>query len=252
MPFTLSHAVLAVPIAKITADKLPIAAVAIGCMLPDLYRLLITEGQADGYVAHYWRSLLYPTLCLGVFFSGCWYGLYRPVIYRFLGIEHALNLSSFRRILQFFFALCLALLIGTASHIIWDGLTHADFRTLFFKAGLEQQISIFTYSVPLHRLLQIASSIVTLPLLFYMLWHYYQQHKMIEVVSRKIRYLGWGLLFCSMLSGAIAVADYWSSMPLEFWLNNLYQTIGYSFNHFTKIALMVFSLGCIVWRICLK
>jgi len=39
MPFTISHAVLAPPLAKLSGDRLPIAAIAIGSMTPDLYRL---------------------------------------------------------------------------------------------------------------------------------------------------------------------------------------------------------------------
>lgn len=39
MPFTLSHAVLAPPISYLTGNRLPVAALAIGSMVPDLYRL---------------------------------------------------------------------------------------------------------------------------------------------------------------------------------------------------------------------
>jgi hypothetical protein len=34
MPFTISHAVLAPPLAKLSGDRLPIAAIAIGSMTP--------------------------------------------------------------------------------------------------------------------------------------------------------------------------------------------------------------------------
>ncbi|HCL58892.1 MAG TPA: DUF4184 domain-containing protein, partial [Acinetobacter sp.] len=36
MPFTLSHAVLAPPISYLTGNRLPVAALAIGSMVPDL------------------------------------------------------------------------------------------------------------------------------------------------------------------------------------------------------------------------
>ena len=39
MPFTLSHAVLAPPISYLTGNRLPVAALAIGSMVPDLHRL---------------------------------------------------------------------------------------------------------------------------------------------------------------------------------------------------------------------
>ena len=45
MPFTISHAVLAPPISKLTGHALPVAALAIGCMVPDLYRLFTQENS---------------------------------------------------------------------------------------------------------------------------------------------------------------------------------------------------------------
>ena len=48
MPFTISHAVLAPPLAKLSGDRLPIAAIAIGCMTPDLHRLF-TQANSKYY-----------------------------------------------------------------------------------------------------------------------------------------------------------------------------------------------------------
>ena len=77
MPFTLSHAVLAPPIAKITRYKLPIGALAIGCMTPDLVRLFTDENVT---ISHEWAGLIIPDLLLGLIFCVLWYVLYRPVL----------------------------------------------------------------------------------------------------------------------------------------------------------------------------
>jgi hypothetical protein len=45
---------------------------------------------------------------------------------------------------------CFAIIIGTATHLVWDGLTHLDFRTFAFKDLLAQNISIFGLNYPLH------------------------------------------------------------------------------------------------------
>jgi hypothetical protein len=71
-----------------------------------------------------------------------WYALLRPCFYRFLGIQHELRLSSMLRFFKFSVAVILAILLGTATHLLWDGLTHADFRTLFGHAFLSQKISL--------------------------------------------------------------------------------------------------------------
>ena len=119
MPFTISHAVLAPPLAKLSGDRLPIAAIAIGSMTPDLYRLFT---QANSNTTHYWTSLIHPDLWIGLSFCVLWYALLRPCFYRFLGIQHELRLSSMLRFFKFSVAVILAILLGTATHLLWDGL----------------------------------------------------------------------------------------------------------------------------------
>ncbi|WP_151731170.1 DUF4184 family protein, partial [Acinetobacter seifertii] len=91
MPFTISHAVIAPPIAKLSRNTLPIAALAIGSMTPDLYRLFTVQSSM---LTHQWKGLLYPNLALGLLFCAIWYVLYRPAVYRFFGIQHDLKLDS--------------------------------------------------------------------------------------------------------------------------------------------------------------
>ncbi len=247
MPFTLSHAVLAPPIARLSGHMLPVAALVIGCMVPDLYRLFVSNGNSDPYLAHYWRSLLYPDLALGLGFSFFWYLLYRPVIYRFCGIQHALNIHSFGSALKFLTGIVFAVLIGVCTHILWDGLTHADFRTFAFKDVLEQNISLFGEVYPLHRTLQITTSIFTLPLLGWMLYRYYRCYKHPLTLSRKVLMTGWGLTLFSFLAGMASVADYLRYIPKDVIASNLYNFIGISFNEFSQTALITFTLGCILF-----
>ena len=140
MPFTISHAVLAPPISKLTGHALPVAALAIGCMVPDLYRLFTQE---NSNTTHLWTSIIHPDLWIGLGFCLLWYLLYRPVIYRLIGIQHPLHIESFKSAIKFFIGVVAAVLVGTATHIIWDGLTHVDFRTFAFKDFLSQNLTLF-------------------------------------------------------------------------------------------------------------
>ena len=97
-----------------------------------------------------------------------WYLIYRPVIYRLSGIQHPLHIESFKSAIQFLIGVIAAVLVGTATHIIWDGLTHVDFRTFAFKDFLSQNLTLFHHQYPVHRILQIGSSIVVLPILLFM------------------------------------------------------------------------------------
>lgn len=106
MPFTISHAVIALPLSKLSRNTLPVAALAIGSMTPDLYRLFTMQ---SGMLTHQWKGLIYPNLTLGLIFCAIWYFLYRPVIYRFFGIQHDLGLNSLKRIFLFLVGTLLAL-----------------------------------------------------------------------------------------------------------------------------------------------
>ncbi|MGO3383513.1 MAG: DUF4184 family protein, partial [Acinetobacter guillouiae] len=92
MPFTLSHAVLAPPLSKLSGNRLPIAALAIGTMTPDLYRVLVKN---EIYLNHQFKGIIYPDLLVGLLFCLLWYSLYRPLLFKFLGVQKPLDIASF-------------------------------------------------------------------------------------------------------------------------------------------------------------
>lgn len=244
MPFTLSHAVLAPPISYLTGNRLPVAALAIGCMVPDLYRLF---SQDHSNTTHLWSSLIHPDLWIGLAFYAIWYLIYRPVIYRFLGIQHELNITSLFAAFKFFTGVCLAVMLGTATHLIWDGLTHVDFRTFALHDLLSQQFQILGQSYPLHRILQLGSSFAALPFILWMSLHYYRCHRQSLALSHKIKVFAWGLFGLSILTALFSVWDYMHYIPDEVWQSELYYFTGRSINEFSQGFLMVFSLGCLLF-----
>ena len=244
MPFTLSHAVLAPPLAKLSGQRLPIAALAIGCMLPDLHRLFTLRQDPT---PHLWSALLYPNLFLGLVFCALWYLLYRPALYRFVGIHHPLNLNIIKSVLGFVCGLILALLIGNATHLIWDGLTHHDFRSFAFQDFLAQSVEWGTQTYPMHRILQIGSSILALPFLLWMSLDYYRKHRQLSSVSTKIRVYAIALIILSIVFGGFSLWDYARYVPDATWQAELYYFMGRAINEFSQGALLMFSLGCLLF-----
>lgn len=242
MPFTLSHAVLAPVISKLSRNQLPIAALAIGCMVPDLSRL-ISAKSTSGYLAHLWSSLLYPNLLLGFGFCALWYVLYRPVIYELLEIDDPLDLYHFFAWLKFIMAIGFALILGNATHLFWDGMTHVDFRTLFGHEFLKQSVSLLGFTYPLHFVLQITSSAVTLPILLWMCHSYLQQHRCILKTPIKYKKMIFIITAFSVLMGAISTGHYLLQFSMPYLLNEPYYFIGRSFNEFTQGFLLTSSLG---------
>ncbi len=246
MPFTLSHAVLAPPLAKLSGQRLPIAALAIGCMLPDLHRLFTLRQDPT---PHLWSALLYPNLFLGLVFCALWSLLYRPALYRFMGVYHPLNLNTIKSALGFVGGMILALLIGNATHLIWDGLTHHDFRSFAFQDFLAQSVQLGTDIYPMHRVLQIGSSILALPFLLWMSLHYYRKHRQVNSVSTKIRVYAIALILLSIVCGGGSLWDYARHIPDALWQEELYYFTGRAINEFSQGALLMLSLGCLLFLI---
>ncbi len=166
---------------------------------------------------HLWSALLYPNLLLGLVFCALWYLLYRPALYRFVGVHHPLNLNTIKSVLGFVCGLILALLIGNATHLIWDGLTHHDFRSFAFQDFLAQSVQLGTGIYPMHRILQIGSSILALPFLLWMSLHYYKKHQQIKPVSIKVRGYAVGLITLSVALGCFSHWDYARHIPNALW-----------------------------------
>ena len=244
MPFTLSHAVLAPPLAKLSGQRLPIAALAIGCMLPDLHRLFTLRQDPT---PHLWSALFYPNLFLGLMFCALWYLVYRPALYRFMGVYHPLNLNTIKSVLGFIGGMILALLIGNATHLIWDGLTHHDFRSFAFQDFLAQSVQLGTDIYPMHRVLQIGSSILALPFLLWMSLHYYRKHRQVNSVSTKIRVYAIALILLSIVFGGGSLWDYARYIPDATWQAELYYFMGRAINEFSQGVLLMLSLGCLLF-----
>lgn len=244
MPFTLSHAVLAPPLVKLSGNRLPLAALAVGCMVPDLIRLF--NSQLAGST-HQWSAMIYPNLWIGLGFTLLWYVIYRPALYRFLGIQKPLNLHTPVQVLLFLFASCLAIMIGTATHILWDGLTHVDGRTFAFHHFLSQKVTLWGAVYPMHMLLQIGSSIVALPVLGGFAWRYYQRYRQYRPVSSKIKRYFWSMFILAFCLGSWSVFDYLKYFDQALIISELYYFTGKSINEFSQAALTVLSLGCMLF-----
>ncbi|MBH2028946.1 MAG: DUF4184 family protein [Moraxellaceae bacterium] len=243
MPFTLSHAVLAPPLSKLSKGQLPIAALAIGCMTPDLYRLLV---KTEIHLNHQWQGLFYPDLFVGLFFCLLWYGLYRPTLFKILVLSHPLPIFHFYSFLSFSLKVCFAILLGTTTHIIWDGLTHLDFRTFAFHEFLAQSVTLGPYNSPMHRILQIGSSILALPVVLWMYLQFFLKYRLNIALNRKVKNLSILLFSLTFICGLLSYFMQLSTFPIHL-STDLYMWIGFFMKTFTQGAIISFSFGCMIF-----
>ena len=245
MPFTLSHAVLAPPLSKLSGNRLPIAALAIGTMTPDLYRVLV---KTEIYLNHQFKGIIYPDLLVGLLFCLLWYSLYRPLLFKFLGVQKPLNITSFSTLFKFLIWMILAIILGTATHIIWDGLTHLDFRTFAFKEFLAQPVSIFDRIYPMHKVLQIGCSAAALPFLMWMGLHYFFKYRVSQIRNPKVNFFCISLFVTAFFSGClyyVYIAKSTGFVPQD---TDLYVLIGFFMKVFTQGSILCFTLGCLLFH----
>ncbi|OTG71918.1 phospholipase [Acinetobacter sp. ANC 4169] len=246
MPFTLSHAVLAPPISKLTGNRLPIAALAIGTMVPDLFRLFT---NADYNGSHQWSGLIIPDLLVGLLFCLIWYSLYRPMLFAFFGLNKPLNIQSLNRFCGFMLSMMAAILIGTTTHILWDGLTHVDFRTFAFKNFLMQPVNLLDHSYPLHRVLQIGLSALALPVLGWMIYRHHCQYRSADAVNQNIKCYVYAWSALSLLAGIASYVYFAESIYSEAFVHDLYSYVGKAINYFFRALLATFTGGSLIFLI---
>ncbi|SEM01821.1 DUF4184 family protein [Acinetobacter sp. DSM 11652] len=245
MPFTISHAVLAPILHKASEGTLPISALAIGCMVPDLFRLFTDEHIQ---ISHQWSALLYPNLLMGMAFCLLWYALLRPTFFRWVGIYNPLKLLNFRSVLQFFLLINISLILGISSHILWDGLTHVDYRTFAFHDLLAKQINLFGQHYPLHRILQVGTSIIVLPFILWFAKQYFCTYRQPFRVTRSITIFAVVSVLISILGGLFGFIHFNSNYNTAI-LNDLYGYIGFSINYFFRGFLLTFAICALVFQI---
>jgi len=162
MPFTMSHAAAVLPFSR---TRLPLAALMIGSMAPDFAYFLpngpgVLSHSVPGLFKFCWPTALLvwvlfvqlletPTLAL---LPDGWRGAFRCS-------DRAFTLRNFA-------LASVAVMLGAATHILWDSFTHANTPMVDQVPALETtQVELFGKQFPLFRFLQHTSTVVGLVVL---------------------------------------------------------------------------------------
>ena len=166
MPFTLTHIAAVVPIKKFTGSWLPFTALALGSMVPDMPMFF-------GFFGAYPKTHSLP----GIFTACLPIGLGMYLVFQLLVRTPLLELMpgaistrlGARRThdLKYVAGVVAALIIGSATHVLWDSFTHAYGWGVQQFPALNERFTLFNRSHGIYKLLQHGSSVVFLPL---MLW----------------------------------------------------------------------------------
>lgn len=245
MPFTLAHTVVALPFRKIRSAQIPIAGIVIGSMTPDLFRIIDSK---IGLQSHTFGSIFHLNLALGLAFSLLWYVLYRPTLYTCFGLQDSLNMVTWHYRFKFFILLCCCIMLGSFTHIVWDGFTHFDQRTLVHADFLARSISVFGHNYSAYFLLQMLSSFIPLPFIYLGMKRYFQKHQAITHTPQILRRMTIIALILTLCISTWYVFEFLSPLSFEMYSNHAYYFTGRIFNKFTQASLVCFTLYCLLYQ----
>jgi len=159
MPYSLSHAIVALPIRVVARNKIPLAAVIVGSVSPDIpYFIALTPVHAPGHsiMGALVYCLLPSFLILAVWYR--WLEIHTLQLFGLPQARHNFSKSYLVRI-------AIGVLIGVYSHVLWDATSHYNG---IFVAQSEFWNTRY-YALPLFKWNQYVSGV--LGLLALLIWY---------------------------------------------------------------------------------
>lgn len=173
MPYSISHAVVALPFSVLTKRVLPIPALSVGAISPDFsYFLTLTTTDVPSHsVSGVFIYCLVPSLLLLML----WHRYLETPTLELFHLPHSLSTVNVRNMLYS----VLAILIGAFSHVLWDASSHSYGALVKEYQFLNNEIG----GLPLYKWNQYLSGV--LGLLILGLWYVCSVYK-----NRTKRYMG--------------------------------------------------------------
>lgn len=195
MPFTFSHPAIVLPFLRMRSAAISMSALVVGSMIPDFQYFI--SMKLNGRFSHTFTGIFVFDLPFALLIWFLFHAVVRkPLIENLpLGISNRLQSLSafdFRHYLKHHPAgLIVCILAGTASHILWDGLTHHDGVFVPFAPVLDSVVHIHGLpELPLFRYLQHISTVVGAMLIIYVFYR-----MPVQETKNKPKFSFWLMLF---------------------------------------------------------
>lgn len=179
MPFTLAHPVAAIPLKKYLGDYGCLSALFIGAMVPDFVYMLPPEFvYYNRLTSHSLLGLFKVCLPMGILFFYLYHLLMAPVIVSVFPERLLRRLPPHLCLgkcppTNNGHTILLSILIGAATHIIWDYFTHnygIPKHVEFFNTPL---MTLDNWEIMPFRVLQHSGTVLGLMLLLWWTWRWY-------------------------------------------------------------------------------
>jgi hypothetical protein len=189
MPFTFSHPALVLPFLKVRSERICISALVIGSMIPDFEYFI--RMKLSGRFSHTIPGMFLFDIPAGLLVLVIFHGFVKqPLInnltaYFSARLQPLKNFDFFNYFKKHPVGLITCLLIGTASHIFWDGFTHNDgLFAEYIPALLKPVVINGLPNLPVYRWLQHVSTGVGALIIFYV-FHKMPEHSLAHKIDLK-------------------------------------------------------------------
>ena len=243
MPFTLAHPAAVLPFAR---TKLVFSALIAGALAPDIgYFITFSSQHAE---SHSLTGLFLICLPAGLLMLLVFHKLMKAPLLALLPASHQERLYPYAqgfhlRSASRFGLIVISLLIGSATHLIWDSFTHKTGWVVQRVPALEGTLRPF-HHYPIYKFLQHSSGVLGLAILVIAYLHWYRQAKSSAVRRPRMTSATRLAIAFLMLAGASIAALLRTVSPLISW-----QTIRGNVVQATIAFVSIFVVEMIVFSI---
>ena len=210
MPFTLFHPALVLPLRHLPKRWVSLTGLVAGSVAPDFEKF--AKMSALNHYSHTWPSLLYFTLPVGLGLCFVFHGVVRdPLVLHLpagvrgrLGAWNCFDWS--RHFVRHCPAVLASVLLGGASHLLWDNFTHRASPLARQLPFLDARFGVGIGRVPGFLLVGVASSLVAVGYMAYLLRRQPRFPSMPGPVGSQRRY--WGTV--ALLTALVVAARAWA------------------------------------------
>lgn len=164
MPFTFSHPAIVLPLSFLSRKRFSLTGLVIGSMAPDFEYFIRMRIQSS--YSHTITGLLWFDLPLSILLAFIFHNIVRNCLFEnlpFILKSRFFEFTKFDWNVYFknnWFVVLTSVLIGAASHIIWDGFTHGDGYFVEIFTVLSNQVDLLELQIPIFRILQHSSTLL--------------------------------------------------------------------------------------------
>jgi hypothetical protein len=174
MPFTFSHPAAVLPLTYLPKKWFSLTGLVVGSLTPDFEYFIRMKVYSS--FSHTWLGLFWFDLPLAFILALVFHQLVRDNLInnmphfiksRFIGCR---NFRWIKYLKDNWVVVIISCVIGSATHILWDGFTHQQGYFVQTMSSLQNPLIISEHSIPIYKLLQHVSSFVGVLLIIYAIW----------------------------------------------------------------------------------